>query len=122
MNDVRQIKQLQTQLDNIITDYSSLKIEISNKQKELSNKQNLINSLRDKIKNLKNTKTIRVSEHAMLRYFERVKGFNISEIQEEIITKELVNMVETLGGNGVYPVNDFKLKMKDFTIITIVKD
>jgi len=55
-----------------------------------------------------------------MRYFERVKGFNIIDIEKEILTDEVLDLVDKLGGTGGYPNKDFKVLMKNFTVTTVV--
>ena len=47
-------------------------------------------------------------------------GINLEDIQEKIITEELKNMVATLGSSGTYPINGFKAKVVDYTVVTII--
>lgn len=59
-----------------------------------------------------------MSEHALVRYFERVKGFNIKDIEDELLNENLIKMVETLG-NGTFPNDNYSLVIKDNVIVTI---
>lgn len=120
MDNERQKKQLQTQLNILRTDAEVLKTSISQKQKEYSQKLKAISDIENKIKSLNCNGELRLSEHALLRYFERVKGYDLTEIEKEIITDEVKRLVQTLGGSGKYPNNDFQLVVKDYTITTIV--
>lgn len=120
LKDVRKIKGLQSQLSALEGDVSALKIEIDNKQKDYKNKLDMIKSIKNEIESLSKTKDIKISEHAIIRYLERVKGLNINDIEKEIINEEIVKMVNALGGNGKYPNKDFSVVMKDFTVTTVV--
>jgi chromosome segregation ATPase len=119
MNDVRKIKQLQSQISILTADVEVLKIDISNKQKEQHQKLQTIANLKKAIEAM-NDSEVKVSEHAILRYLERVEGLDVSRVEKEILTDEVLKMVETLGGNGKYPLKGFQLVMKDFTVTTIV--
>jgi chromosome segregation ATPase len=120
MNNVRQIKQLQSQLNTISADVSALKMDVSNKQKELNQKRKTIEQLKKTIESLKHNGEIKVSEHAILRYLERVKGLDVSEIEKEILTQDVLGLIEKLGGSGKYPVNEFQIVMKDYTVTTVI--
>lgn len=120
MKEVRRIKGLKSQVKIMESDAELLKIEFINKQREYSAKITKIQALKDEIEKIDKNEKIKVSEHAIVRYFERVKGFNISEIEEEILTEEVLTLVEQLGGNGGYPNGNFKVLMKNFTVTTIV--
>jgi predicted DNA binding CopG/RHH family protein len=120
MKEARKIKGLKSQLKKMEGDAEALKVEAANKQREYNAKRNKIQTLKYEIERLDKNGNIRVSEHAIVRYFERVKGFDISEIEKEILTDEVLKLVEQLGGNGGYPNKDFKVLMKDFTVTTII--
>lgn len=121
IKDVRKIKMLQSQLAALQGEAEALKIEISSKQKEYGHKKDIINKLKQQIDNLSKDKNVKISEHAIIRYFERVKGYDIEQVEKEIINEDVMKMVDTLGGNGRYPNKDFSVVMKDFTVTTIVK-
>lgn len=120
MNDIRKIKQLQSQLNIMTGDVEVLKIEIANKQRECNQKTQAILKLKETINSLNNNSNIKVSEHAIIRYMERVKGLNISEIEKEILTDDVLLLIEKLGGTGKYPIKEFQVVMKDYTVTTIV--
>lgn len=119
MKEARKIKGLKSQLRIMEGDAEALKVEAANKQREYNAKIKAIKSLKEEIEKFESDKTIKVSEHAIVRYFERVKGFDISDIEKEILTDEVLNLVEKLGGTGGYPNNDFKVLMKNYTVTTI---
>ena len=121
MKQIQKHKQLQTQLNKLNGDVDALKIEIQHKQKECSQKQKLIENLKIEMSKLENNQELKVSEHAIIRYFERVKGYDISEIEKEILSQEVINLTEQLGVNGNFPNKDFTVVMKNSTVITIIK-
>lgn len=120
MSDIRKIKQLQSQLSKMIDGLEVLKLEVANKQRELSLKQHAIQDLKEKIDSLDNNNNIKISEHAILRYLERVKNIDLTEIQNEILTSDVLSLIEKLGGSGKYPNKDFQVVMKDYTVTTII--
>lgn len=104
----------------MMADSDVLKIEIANKQREYNNKLKAIARLKDTINSFNNNNNVKISEHAILRYLERVKGIDIPEIEKEILTDDVLSFVETLGGSGKYPIGNFQIVMKDYTITTVV--
>ncbi|MEL4307389.1 hypothetical protein [Joostella sp. CR20] len=120
MKEVRIIKGLKSQLKTLEADAEILKLELSNKQKEYVSKLEAVKNLKEKISNLDSSNTLKVSEHAIIRYFERVKGYDISEIENEILSNEVVSLVQKLGGTGGYPSGGFKVLMKNYTVTTII--
>lgn len=120
MKEVRQYKQLQSQLNNMLADAEALKIEVANKQREYNQKIQTIKKLKDEMSKLNNNKSLKISEHAIVRYFERVKGFDITQVEKEILSDKVLKMVDTLGGTGTYPNDGFSVKMKNYMVTTIV--
>ena len=120
MKQARKIKGLKSQLKILQGDAEALKTEIANKQRELDTKLKNVKKLSDEIRKFERGSKLRVSEHAILRYFERVKGYDLSEIEDEILSKDVIELVEKLGGNGGYPNKNFKVMMKNYTVTTVI--
>lgn len=120
MKEIRQYKQLQSQLNNMRADADALKIEIANKQREYNQKLQAIEKLKNEMVKLTNSENLKISEHAIVRYFERVKGFDIEQVEKEILSEQVVKLVEQLGGNGQYPNEGFSVVMKNYTVTTVV--
>lgn len=117
----RTIKKLKSQLAKLQGDSEALLFEISTKQREQAAMNRSIRDLKLEISKLSQPKekSARVTEHAILRYLERVKGLNLEEIESEILCEKVLSLVERLGGNGTYPADGFSVVMKDRVIVTI---
>lgn len=113
-------KQYQSQVNEIDARIDGLKSEISIKTKMLNQQLSLRKELIDKIKNLNNPQETTVSEHALLRYIERVKGIDIEEIKTEIKTAIPRTLIEVLGGNGTYPCGDYSIILKNNVVTTVI--
>jgi recombination DNA repair RAD52 pathway protein len=62
----------------------------------------------------------RVSDHAIVRYLERVKGLDIEAIKKEILPDALSRAAKKMG-NGFYPVNGtHKVRIKNQVVITVL--
>lgn len=83
--------------------------ELNQKNKELNDKKKQLNLILKNIKNIENNKDVVISEHAILRYLERVKGFNLEDIKNEMLD---VTTKDTL---KVLPVN--KIKCAGYNLI-----
>ena len=121
MKEARKVKGLKSQLKIMEGDLEALKIEVSNKQLECNAKSNSIKKLKIEIEKYEKNNNIKVSEHAIIRYLERVKGLDISQIENEILSPDVLRLVDTLGGTGKYPNNDFKVVLSEYTVTTILK-
>ena len=116
------IKQFETMKSEILGKITGLKEQKRIIDKDLFGLENSLKSLEQKIKNLQNSDLI-VSEHAIIRYIERVIGINIEEIVEKIATEKVKKMAECCG-NGLYPSEngEFKLKINNNVVVTIVNN
>jgi len=113
------LKSLQTLLKTAEGEVAILKLKISSLNKELTNKTNSVNILKDKIKTYNVGNDVKVTEHAMLRYLERVKGINLAEIEGELVTSKIKTQVEKLG-DGTYPTeNGFRVTIKNNMVVTV---
>lgn len=120
MKEVRQLKQLQTQLNNMLADSEALKIASANKQREYHQKLQAIEKLKNEMAKLNHNEKLKVSEHAIVRYFERVLAFDIEKIEREILSEQVLKLVDKLGGTGSYPNENHSVVMKNYTVTTIV--
>ena len=119
MKEVRQYKQLKSQLDNLVGDSEVMKIDIANKQREYATKQQSIAQLKAEMDKLNGKENLKVSEHAMVRFFERVSGIDIEQIERRILTDEVIALVEKLGGTGTFNCDGFSVVIKNYTVVTI---
>jgi len=118
--DSNKLKQLETLLNKTQNDFDVLNTKIANDQRVLASKKKAIENIKSQIQAISANKEITISEHALLRYLERVSKIDTDSVKKTIITPELIKMVETLGGNGKYPVGDITLVMRDYVVTTIL--
>lgn len=122
------VRQLRSQLIQIDGDLEALKIELSNKQKDLNSKRKIADQLRNKIKEIENESDneISISEHAYLRYFERVLNFDLDEVKKEIITEQVLDLTTKLGSSGNFPTGkktsdgkEYRVALKNNVVVTV---
>ena len=117
-----ELKGYKTQLEKVNGEITVIKNLLSDKQKELNEKKKLVSSLESKISKIECNGEIHISEHAILRYFERVLDFDLDLVKEEILSNELLSLIEFSGSaNGKYPFKDGRVVLKNNTIVTITK-
>ena len=121
------IKKKKKQLSKIESEYENLKDQVNNFQEECSKKKKELSKLRQEIENILHKPKPTVSEHAIVRYFERVRGEDIEEIKKEILNEEVMKLFELLGGNGKYPSNNnnednnnYNVVMKNNVVVTVI--
>jgi len=111
------LKYLETKLNKLNSEYAMIKKEYQQKQKELEKIKIDIKNTEKQINKLKNNSELIISEHAILRYIERVLGIDIEEIKNKIVPNK--DAIAELG-NGVFTIDDFKIKVKDNVVVTVI--
>ena len=111
-------KQLITQKQKVDADIKLDKENISHLQKELSLKVKRSNNLQSRIDNIKSG-DIEITEHAMLRYFERVCGFDLELIKQGIISESLKAKASVLGSSFEAKLDGYSVVVKNNKVVTI---
>lgn len=62
-----------------------------------------------------------VSEHAILRYLERVTKIDMEEVKRKILPKDTQFQAVRLG-NGSYPVGDYFVKIRNNVVVTVTTE
>lgn len=119
MEEIRKLKHLQTMLKLHKSKREEILQEVRAKQRELSAEEQTIKDLQSQINKLDEKSGLKVSEHAIIRYLERVEGLNVEEIQNKILTEDLLILTEKLGGSGTYPIGEVQAVLKNNTVVTI---
>jgi chromosome segregation ATPase len=111
-----ELKKFEEERENLKNNIGVIQKQLNKINSEIDNLNNKITKLKDKNKDLI------VSEHAILRYLERVENFNLDEIINKICIDDLKKMYQTLG-NGTFPIKDsnFSVKIKNGVILTVLK-
>ncbi len=128
LNRQKEIKILERDIRNMEMDRAEINKNLSSIIEKLTNlkqrKQRLnsnIDEARNKLINLsQDSSQTGMTEHSLLRYFERILGYNLQEIERGIL-ENIKKDIEILG-NGKFPVsykgNDFKVVVRSNTIVT----
>ena len=114
-----ELKKLNTLQVKLQSEIEAIKIEREILNNKLQNAERNLGKIREEIKKLKEGNKIIVSEHAMLRYIERVLGIDLKEIERRILTDEVKEQYKIVG-NGRFPINDeFRALIRDNVVVTI---
>lgn len=122
MSKKKLINSLKIQLNNAKIDSQSLKLSLGNKQKEYHLKRELVKKLENQLEHALLQKEITISDHARLRYLERVCGIDTTDIDQKILDHQAKELIDKLGGNGTYPSYDFSIVIKNYNVVTVVKE
>lgn len=119
---IEKLSTLEARLNNYKSIRGQLKGEIGEKQKLLSKHDVSIKNIEDQIKKalvLNVNKSIVITDHAVLRYVERVLCVNIDDIKNTIITEESEALIRSFNGNGGFPISNKIGVVKNYKVITI---
>lgn len=107
-------KQIETKRNLIINEINDKQLEASSLKKELGQIKQQIDSLKSK-----DVGKIIVSEHSLLRYIERVLGIDLNVLRNKILSDDDAKVISALG-NGTFPKDGFKIKIKDGVVVTVL--
>ena len=119
INSTQEIKSINTQIKQLESNLNALNEDVKTKQKAASAMSNRVAALKEKLLHIQ-THTSRpiISEHALLRYLERVKGVDMEELKNEILDNNTVSQIKFAGSCSIKKEN-YTLVVKNNTILTI---
>lgn len=89
-------------------------------QKRIREKNNEVRKLKGRLKELEGVE-LEVTDHAILRYLQRVDGLDVDGVKATMLTDDLRKQVDTLGGTGKFPgPNGTRLVMENKRIISVI--
>lgn len=117
MNRSHDLKQLRTRLAKAEAEANSAKEEVRTAQKREADARKLVFDLKQQIEKLEGKSPI-ITEHALLRYFERVLEYDLEAITRGLLTEQAVAMIAAIP-NGKVPSVGCRLVVKDGVVVTI---
>jgi len=112
------IKSIQVQITKIEEEIKNYNLQLQNIHLDITTKQQQMKKYQEELKKLKTSNDIIISEHAILRYIERVMKIDMVKLSNEIMSNEFKKGITTLG-NGTYPYNNHLLKVVDSVVVTV---
>ncbi len=113
------INSLEAQLKKTTSDLEDLQHQRSQVDQKINNMNRILNEVNYNIRAMKGDGLI-VTEHAMIRYLQRVDGLNIEALKERILGEETLKQHKVLG-DGKFPIKGGGLVViKDNVIVTII--
>lgn len=93
---------------------------INQVERSLKHAEHMSSSQYSKLCRLRKHKKPSVSDHAIVRYQERVKLLPVNEVREKLLSKDVVRFYETLG-DGTYPIGEgtIRVVITDGVIVTV---
>lgn len=122
MTSSQELKRLQSLLNQLQLEFKALQESGTRLKMEIATKEKQIKEVEQKIHTLKGAnENIIVSEHAIIRYLERVYKLDLEKIKGEILPTTIAQQAKVIG-NGRYGVVDYTLLIKDNVVVTVLTD
>lgn len=113
-----ELKTLQTRLRKAEAILEGLRDEQRAVSRRMAEAQATADLLRRHIAALQDAGIV-ITEHAMLRYLQRVHGIDLEQVQREMLPANVEERIRTLG-SGLFPVDGFSLRVRDGQVVTVV--
>lgn len=111
------LKHLQVRQAQLSAEVEQLTKTMRELQKQLSEKSTALNFVKKEIREITEMKPV-VSEHAMLRYCERILNIDLKKIEQELLSERNIEIIELLR-SGKIPIGSCNLVVKNKVIVTI---
>lgn len=116
----QELKQLQSRKIKLEAEAQTLLEESKDYQRKYSKVCSQVYDIEKQIDGLKE-KYIIITEHAILRYLERVEGFDMEKVKASILPNDVKTQIKAFNGNGKYPIGSgFQIVVKDGSIVSVV--
>lgn len=117
-NEINKLIEKSDELQAELAKLKSEKLQIRNKSQSVIDQ---LKNIENKIEELRLSQTeIIISDHAIVRYLERVEGIDMEDVKKKIATEKVTELINKLG-NGIFPVNDvFKITVNKKVITTVL--
>jgi hypothetical protein len=116
-NPAQDLKALQTKMKQVKAELDAQKLASARIIQRITESKAEIDRLKTLMQSLSTTELV-VSEHAMLRYIERVMHIDMHELRERVVPTEVAESAKVLGA-GTYPTETHSVVIKDGVAITI---
>lgn len=63
---------------------------------------------------------VTVSDHALVRYFERVMGLDVDQARRDVVHAALGDILAAGAANGKYPAGGYTIVLEDRKVVTIL--
>ena len=118
-----QIKSLASQIEKSKLDIRAKESQLKLIQEELRVKHSHLQKLQTELDHIKSSSNeLIISEHALLRYLERVYKLDLEKLSSEIVPDTLKATIEELGNGEYHTQEGYSLKVHDNVVVTILDD
>lgn len=106
--------------------------ELADANRALNEARDIYNTLKSKLEGLQarigdiekaqGNQGVTVSEHALVRWFERALGFEINEVTQQMISPRVEAAIRTLKTCNVKTDQGYTLVVKNCVVVTVLED
>lgn len=115
-----QIKSIQVLISKTNIEIDNIKAQQTLLQSSMDKQLAQLKKYQEELLSLQmDSKEIIISEHAILRYLERVYKLDVTKLYKEIVTPKVQEQIKEFG-NGTYSVEAFSIKVVDNVVVTIL--
>ena len=115
-----ELKQLKVRKDKLEAEFKAACVESDAAHKKVVDVSNALKDINRQIAAARQVPTI--SEHALLRYAERVLGLDTAALTTEILTPKIKSIIETINSGKVPLTNGVRLVVKDKIVLTVLTE
>lgn len=118
-----QVEQLQNQLKELEHELAKIKTDKLRAEKEYRKTLDKVLEIRKQIDELEKVTncTIRVTDHAIIRYMQRFKNLDTKPIIDDITSRIDMESLKKLGGTCVFKLDDMRIVLDNYTVITVTE-
>lgn len=118
VKEAAELKGLQVRLQKAKAEEENCRIELIAANRKMQAALNEVSKLQEQIKAFTESDPV-VTEHAMLRYVERVMGIDLEAVRADILTPTRRAVIKAMGTGKVDMPNGNKLVFKNRAVVTI---
>lgn len=118
-----QLDELQNQLKELEFELQKIKTDKLKAEREYQKTLDKVLDIRKHIDELEKVAkaTIRVTDHAVVRYLERFQGIDVNSVKQSIIDKVDLDSLKVLGGSGRIKIDNMKIVVDNYTVLTVTE-
>jgi len=117
MTSAQPLKHLQVRKSQLEGELSQLGKTARDLQKQINDKTEALKIITREIQEISNSKPI-VSEHALLRYCERILNIDLKKIETELLSEKNLKLIEQFR-SGKFPCEGYRIVVKNKVILTV---
>jgi len=117
--DTQKLKSLQVNQTRLENEIKELKASITELNKKINEKNTQLSAVTKEIQDIHSQHPV-ITEHALLRYVERILQIDLEKVKQEILSDENVKIIDNLKSCKIPLRSKFKIVVKNKSIVTIV--